>query len=617
MKPSTASKILYFLPFVILAAALVWEFFAMLAYTDGRFVYSLDDPYIHLALAERLAAGHYGINLGEASAPASSVLWPFLLAPFAATPFFEYVPLILNVIIAFATLWLYQVIVRYIFAPSLGTEGEAAQEKVFGWGAALNPRGELLTLVLMILLIPATNLFSLPMTGMENSLQVLLAVVIAYGMLRLADRGEIHAWFLAAVVLAPLVRFECLSLSVPALGLLLWQGGRRGMVKASGTGAGAGAGGSGYAQDSGIIAVSGASAALPAARAGRIPAHVLAFAITAGALALSIGGFSFFIHSQGLGWLPSSVISKTGYLSGSEPMGLAGAVVTSPAPASPLESLVEGLLGNLGPYPGKILGLLWLWLFIHLTMRIVRSARAGALLDHLRPGHMPADLLLALLGVTTLGIHLFFGRIGWWGRYEVYVVALAVILLIYLTRARWKADGKLPIGGLMSLKLIGLLIGASYIYTFLWTPLASANIYEQQYQMHRFLQEYYRGPVAVNDLGWVAYRNPYYVLDLWGLASHKALEARLSGAPQAQWMDEMAREHNVRFAMLYHEWFPNHPPAWREVARLHLGQEMTSVGGEYVTFYALDAETEERVRGLLAEFAETLPEGVRLEVVEE
>ena len=36
---------------------------------DGHFVYAIDDPYIHLALAQNLAHGHYGINPGEASSP--------------------------------------------------------------------------------------------------------------------------------------------------------------------------------------------------------------------------------------------------------------------------------------------------------------------------------------------------------------------------------------------------------------------------------------------------------------------------------------------------------------------------------------------------------------------
>lgn len=34
----------------------------MLGRTDGLLVYSLDDPYIHLAVAEEILKGDYGIN---------------------------------------------------------------------------------------------------------------------------------------------------------------------------------------------------------------------------------------------------------------------------------------------------------------------------------------------------------------------------------------------------------------------------------------------------------------------------------------------------------------------------------------------------------------------------
>ena len=47
--------------------------------TGGSYVAPQDDPYIHLAMAERMAAGYYGINVGEASSPSSSLLWPVLL----------------------------------------------------------------------------------------------------------------------------------------------------------------------------------------------------------------------------------------------------------------------------------------------------------------------------------------------------------------------------------------------------------------------------------------------------------------------------------------------------------------------------------------------------------
>lgn len=43
-------------------------------------MYTLDDPYIHLSLAENLLRGHYGVNLDEVASPSSSILYPFLLA---------------------------------------------------------------------------------------------------------------------------------------------------------------------------------------------------------------------------------------------------------------------------------------------------------------------------------------------------------------------------------------------------------------------------------------------------------------------------------------------------------------------------------------------------------
>ncbi|HWE27085.1 MAG TPA: hypothetical protein VHB97_03740, partial [Polyangia bacterium] len=58
----------------------------MLVHNHGHFYYPLDDPYIHLRVAQRIWHGGYGINAGEFSSPCSSVLWPFLLAPFAWLP---------------------------------------------------------------------------------------------------------------------------------------------------------------------------------------------------------------------------------------------------------------------------------------------------------------------------------------------------------------------------------------------------------------------------------------------------------------------------------------------------------------------------------------------------
>ena len=54
--------------------------FFVLRFAGGQLMYTLDDPYIHLSLAENLLRGHYGVNLDEVASPSSSILYPFLLA---------------------------------------------------------------------------------------------------------------------------------------------------------------------------------------------------------------------------------------------------------------------------------------------------------------------------------------------------------------------------------------------------------------------------------------------------------------------------------------------------------------------------------------------------------
>lgn len=47
---------------------------ALIVLRTGGLAYTLDDPYIHLSLAEEILHGNYGINPGEAASPSSSML---------------------------------------------------------------------------------------------------------------------------------------------------------------------------------------------------------------------------------------------------------------------------------------------------------------------------------------------------------------------------------------------------------------------------------------------------------------------------------------------------------------------------------------------------------------
>ncbi|WP_122665366.1 hypothetical protein [Pseudomonas viridiflava] len=188
--------VLFFLPVVFLVLA-------TLAINGGMLMYTLDDPYIHIDLAKRIFSGHYGINPGEYSAPSSSILWPFLLAPF--TPlgnFMLWVPLLLNIGFSFLTCSLFNRLLPEIsLVHRLCILG--------GWFLA-------------------TNFYGLMFNGMEHCLQIFLVTVIALGVLRkefYSEQVTRNGVYLAILVL-PLVRYEGLAVSLPVLLYLLCKGER-------------------------------------------------------------------------------------------------------------------------------------------------------------------------------------------------------------------------------------------------------------------------------------------------------------------------------------------------------------------------------------------------------
>lgn len=487
------------------------EFASILLLNNGVFVYTLDDPYIHMALAENLSNGHYGVNSNEFSAPSSSILWPFIIA---IIPSLECFPLLLNIIFSMLTLYIFYRILDRSFT--------------------INDKRSRITFIslLLILLVCATNTVGLIFIGMEHSLQLLLVTMIAYGLIIEAEESKVTWWLMLAIIIAPLIRYENLAISCASIAYLF------------------------------------------------IYKYYKFTIISILFVVLFVGGFSVFLTQLGLGPLPTSILDKS---------SLAGS-------AGKLQEIVNNLKYSFENRQGQFLLFLGSGLGFYLCKKNSKRRQ------------------LAAVTIFAILMHLIAGRYGWYNRYEIYIWAFSLSMCFYIfgKHIAIPPTEKNKNINLFKMVLAGYLLifgGLPYILDLFTLPLASNNIYEQQYQMHRFAVDYYNKPVAVNDLGFVSYKNSNYVLDFWGLASLDALKHRKNKS-NAEWMNDLAKSKNVALAMIYKSWFIIIPDDWIKVGSLHLGKEKVTPADSEVVFYALNKDSYQETVEKLYDFQKTLPKDV-------
>jgi hypothetical protein len=504
-------------------------FLSILKLNSGTFIYTMDDPYIALALSDQIRHGNYGMNAGLHAAPASSILYPFLLAPASGTPFHPYLPLILSCLALFATL----TIVWRLFAHL------RLAEDTFGIVAQA---------AALLLLAVCLNLIGVAFCGLEHSLHIAAVAGCIYGLALFLDKGKMPAWLPAVIVINPLLRYEGLALSFGAILVLALRGRWR---AATGT-----------------------------------------FAL----IVLFVGGFSAFLVRLGLPPLPSSILSKSDVVAG----GVGGAGT----------GFFHSIGLNVSAMALIPVGSLMLVIGVAAALRCLLELPAW-------PWRWRSQGLMALLLACLIGAHAVAGQFGWLNRYEDYALLGTALIGIYLMRE--------PVRHVLSNKKERLLLlcgtavalsvfCAPYIRSTWLVPFYANNIYEQQFQMHRFVNDFYRGPVAVNDLGLVSYHNSSFVLDLGGLASEEARILREGDADADDYQAFVAKS-GVHLVIIYYEWFEDEIPAsWVRVASMDLSRERVSSDQREVQFYATDADTAGRVRPELQSFSASLPPGVKLTI---
>lgn len=176
---------------------------------DQHFVYTLDDPYIHMAIAKNLVLyGNWGVTPEYFSSSSSSLGWTLLLAGYYFLfGISEFAPFFLNGIAAIGCLW-------YVFQ--------------FGQKYHLHPIHNLITQIVFVLFVP---LIPVIFTGMEHTLHIFLMLMLIYQVLEVFSqnmmRGELLSIktisFLMTASLVVMIRYESLFLLGMLIGVAIWR----------------------------------------------------------------------------------------------------------------------------------------------------------------------------------------------------------------------------------------------------------------------------------------------------------------------------------------------------------------------------------------------------------
>lgn len=308
----------------------------------------------------------------------------------------------------------------------------------------------------------------------------------------------------------------------------------------------------------------------------------------AGALPMVIYGVVSVAHHSN--WLPQSVALK----------GLSGkAAIHSPI------VVIPHFFSSLGRAP--CLGVFLAIVIVLITLPNVRGDRRAF------------SMLVIVLGSIVL--HLALASIGWVYRYEAYLVASAIVAILFaarhvkISRNEWGSTALLVGIGFTFLGLVLsivnwvfaheirkiyapavsallvawlatrmkvwrgqsaavalLLILGSFGAYFLSSraleasrtlPLSCMAVYYQQIQMARFLERFEGGAtVAANDVGAINYYANIDCLDLAGLGDRNVFELKKKNAYSTAALARLAADRKVKIALVYDTWFSAFPPSF-------------------------------------------------------
>lgn len=520
------------LPFVLCCAVLI--IIVLIIYiasgknTGGKFIYALDDAYIHLAYSKNIALHNvWGITRHEFSSSTSSPLWAILLTfLFLIFGVCEYIPFILNIILSFMLLY---VIFNFLKQHSVSD---------FFTG---------ITLFTVIMLLPISiHIFS----GMEHLLHSVLTILfIKYSAESLCqspatgnrlNKNDKYLFLISIFITT--IRYEGIFLVLIISVLFLLK--KKFMAS---------------------IIILLLSLLLPAV-------------------------FSFIFIQNGGYFLPNSIILKRSLL------GFFS---------------IFNHESNVANYISGSRKIIFLF-----TVSVVLFF----LQIKLKNNFWSEIPLLIFILLTVILFQKAAINIAYF-RYDAYLVVTAIaidFLAIYdycLNKFNMVIDLKFVIKYklLSSVFFICLIYFTVNQFFFNKTITAMKNIYEQQFQMAKFVEKFYSGKeVALNDIGAVNYFADIYCLDLIGLGSDEIASERMNRTFDSLSMNKIAKNKNVKIAIIYEKWIQEDiriPGEWIKAGQWKI-QDNYICGDDEISFYAVGPGEKDILIQNLKSFSGELPVSV-------
>jgi hypothetical protein len=222
---------------------------------------------------------------------------------------------------------------------------------------------------------------------------------------------------------------------------------------------------------------------------------------------------------------------------------------------------------------------------------------------------------LLLIIVGTILLQSIFAMIKY--RYENYLMIMLVLVMVpmgveYFKKIKFEKKG--PANYLFAVFFIGFcLVG---VYRFWVSHLAvknsSKNVEEQQVEMGRFLNRFYKGQkVVANDIGAIAYFGNVQLLDIVGLGStdiarfyieNKGLDETELNNILYIFLTNYISENDYKVAVIYPDWYPDHVPGnWIPVASWKIKNSLGTAQNR-VVWYAFDQKQAKILKENLKKF---------------